>query len=168
MITTSVAEPTPFFGNPLDLVQEIVAANDWTHDRLSDEELAVEISGRWCDYRLDFLWQEEIGLMHFSCGLNVKLPKRRRAAAYELLALVNEKIWIGHFDLSGDDDTPAYRHGVLLRGVPGLSIEQIEDLIEIALSECERFYPAFHLVFADGKPADQAIAAAMIDPVAEA
>ena len=168
MISTSVAEPTPFFGNPLDLVQEVVAANDWAHERASDEELTVEVAGRWCGYRLEFLWQEEIGLIHFSCTLDIKPPKRRRAAAYELLALVNEKIWIGHFDLSGDNASPAYRHGVLLRGVLGLSIEQIEDLLDIALSECERFYPAFHLVLADGKPAEEALAAAMIDPVAEA
>jgi hypothetical protein len=168
MISTSVAESTPFFGNPLDFVQEVVAANDWAHERVSEEELSVEVSGRWCDYRLEFLWQEEIGLMHFSCVLDVKSPKRRRAAAYEILALVNEKIWIGHFDLSGEGASPAYRHGILLRGVPGLSLEQIEDLFDIALSECERFYPAFHLVLSDGKSADQAIAAAMIDPVAEA
>jgi hypothetical protein len=168
MISTSVAESTPFFGNPLDLVQEIVAANDWTHERISEEELSVEASGRWCDYRLEFLWQEEIGLLHFSCALDIKPPKRRRAAVYELLALINEKIWIGHFDLSGEGASPAYRHGVLLRGIPGLSGEQIEDLLEIALSECERFYPAFHLVLVGGKPAEQAIVAAMIDPVAEA
>ncbi|HJU20798.1 MAG TPA: YbjN domain-containing protein [Stellaceae bacterium] len=168
MISTSIAEPTPYLGNPLDLVQEIVAANEWAHERVNDEELSVEVSGRWCDYRLEFLWQEDISLMHFCCNFDIKLPKRRRAAAYELLALVNEKIWIGHFDLSGDNSSPAYRHGVLLRGLPGLSIEQVEDLLDIALSECERFYPAFHLVFTDDKPAEQAIAAAMIDPVAEA
>jgi hypothetical protein len=46
--------------NPIDLVEEIVLANEWPHDRSSDEEMVVEISGRWCDYRLLFVWQEEI------------------------------------------------------------------------------------------------------------
>ena len=36
---------------------------------------------------------------------------------------------------------------------PGASAEQIEDLVEIALSECERFYPAFQLVVWGGKNA---------------
>ena len=35
--------------NPLDLLEEIVGANDWAFDRASVDELAVEISGRWCD-----------------------------------------------------------------------------------------------------------------------
>ena len=60
MTSVSIAEPTPFSGNPIDLVEEIVVANDWAHDRASEEELVVEISGRWCDYRLYFVWQEEI------------------------------------------------------------------------------------------------------------
>jgi hypothetical protein len=166
---TSVATPEPvaFFGNPIDLVQEIVAANDWAHDRASEEELVVEISGRWCDYRLYFVWQEELCAMHFSCSFDMKVQKSRRAAAYELLALVNEKLWLGHFDLSTDDDSPTFRHAALLRGVGAGSAEQIEDLVDIALSECERFYPAFQLILKGKRPLE-AIAAALIDPVGEA
>ncbi len=46
--------------NPIDLVEEIVQANEWAHDRASDEELVVEIAGRWCGYRLLFVWQRDI------------------------------------------------------------------------------------------------------------
>ena len=48
------------------------------------------------------------------------------------------------------------------------SSEQVEDLVDIAVSECERFYPAFQLVIWGGKPAAEALAVAMIDPVGEA
>ena len=168
MTSVSLAEPTPFSGNPIDLVEEIVIANDWAHDRASEEELVVEISGRWCDYRLYFVWQEEICAMHFSCGFDMKVPKGRRGPVYELLALANEKLWLGHFDLSVEDNSPAFRHAVLLRGAAGASAEQVEDLVDIALSECERFYPAFQFVVWGGKSPAQAIALAMIDPVGEA
>lgn len=169
-MTTSVgtSEPTLLSPNPIDLVEEIVIANDWAHDRASDEELVVEISGRWCEYRLYFVWQEEISALHFSCGFDMKVTKGRRSAVYELLALANEKLWLGHFDISAEDNSPAFRHAVLLRGVLAASAEQVEDLVDIALSECERFYPAFQLVLWGGKTAAQAIAAAMIDPVGEA
>ncbi len=110
MTSVALSEPTPFSGNPIDLVEEIVSANDWAHDRASEEELVVEISGRWCEYRLYFVWQEEICAMHFSCGFDMKVPKGRRAAVYELLALANEKLWLGHFDLSVEDNSPAFRH----------------------------------------------------------
>lgn len=154
--------------NPIDLVEEIVQANEWPHDRSSDEEMVVEISGRWCDYRLLFVWQREINALHFSCGFEMKVPRPRRAAVYELLAAVNERLWLGHFDLAADEHSPAFRQGVLLRGAGGASVEQIEDLVDISVSECERFYPAFQLVIWGGKSAEEAIAAAMIDPVGEA
>jgi hypothetical protein len=154
--------------NPIDLVEEIVQANEWPHDRSSDEEMVVEISGRWCDYRLLFVWQREINALHFSCGFEMKVPRPRRVAVYELLAAVNERLWLGHFDLAADEHSPAFRQGVLLRGAGGASVEQIEDLVDISVSECERFYPAFQLVIWGGKSAEEAIAAAMIDPVGEA
>ena len=154
--------------NPIDLVEEIVQANQWPHDRSSDEEMVVEISGRWCDYRLFFVWQREMSALHYSCGFELKVPRARRGPVYELLAAVNERLWLGHFDLADGDDSPSFRQGVLLRGVFGASVEQIEDLVDISISECERFFPAFQLVLWGGKSAKEAIAAAMIDPVGEA
>ena len=154
--------------NPIDIAEEIVQANHWAHDRASDEELLVEIVGTWCDYRLMFLWQREISAMLFSCSFDMKVPKARRSAILELLAAINERLWLGHFDLVSDDQSPAFRHGVLLRGANGASVEQLEDLVDIAVTECERFFPAFQLVIWGGKPAEEAIAAAMIDPVGEA
>ena len=38
--------------NPLDMIEEIVVANQWPFDRSNDDELVVEIAARWCDYRL--------------------------------------------------------------------------------------------------------------------
>ena len=38
--------------NPLDIMEQIVIANDWACDRRSDSEMAAEAPGRWCDPRL--------------------------------------------------------------------------------------------------------------------
>ena len=40
--------------NPLDLLEEIVGAYDWTFERASDDELTVGYPGQWCDYALQF------------------------------------------------------------------------------------------------------------------
>ncbi len=61
-----------------------------------------------------------------------------------------------------------FRHAMLLRGLGGASTEQIEDLVDIALNECERFYPAFQFVLWGGKSAQDAVAAALLDTVGEA
>jgi hypothetical protein len=168
MPSVSLAEVHSPTGNPIDLVEEIVIANDWAHDRASEEEMIVEISGRWCDYRLYFLWQEELTALHFSCGFDMKVPKRRRSPLYELLALANERLWLGHFDLAAGESSPAFRYAVLLRGSGMASAEQVEDLVDIAVTECERFYPAFQMVIWGGKAPAEAMEAAMIEPIGEA
>jgi len=168
MTALSTSEAQAPACNPIDIVEEIVLANEWPHDRASDEEMVVEISGRWCDYRLLFVWQEEISALHFSCSFDMKVPKLRRAAVYELLATINEKMWLGHFDVCSDSCLPMFRHACLLRGAMGASVEQVEDLVDMAITECERFYPAFQLVIWGGKTAEEAVTAAMIEPMGEA
>src|SRR3546814_3078718 len=58
-------------------------------DRSTDEEMVVEISGRWCEYRLFFVWQEDLSAMYFSCLFDLRAPAQKRTAVAELLALVN-------------------------------------------------------------------------------
>ncbi len=61
-----------------------------------------------------------------------------------------------------------FRHTVLLRGAGGVAAEQLEDLVDIAVAECERFYPAFQLLLWGGKSPEEAVAAAMLETVGEA
>jgi hypothetical protein len=98
----------------------------------------------------------------------MKVAERKRDAVYALLAMINERMWLGHFDLAGGEGLPAYRHAMLLRGGRGASVEQLEDLVDIALNECERFYPAFQFVLWGGKSPTEAIDAAVIETAGEA
>ena len=67
-----------------------------------------------------------------------------------------------------EEAIPMYRHAVLTRGSFGLAGEQVEELIEVAMTECERFYPAFQFVVWGGKTAEEAVMAAMLETVGEA
>ncbi|WP_298216197.1 YbjN domain-containing protein [Acidocella sp.] len=154
--------------NPLDLVEQIVAANEWNFDRRSDSDLAAEAQGKWCDYGLYFCWSDEISIMHFSATFDMKAPAKRRGTVYELLAKANERLWIGHFGLDAETDMPVYRHAMLLRGAPGVAAESVEDMIDIALTECERFFPAFQFAIWGGKSPDEALDAAMLECAGEA
>ena len=167
-MTMPSLESTSVQINPLDLIEELVIANDWPFQRAADDEILVEISGRWTDYRLFFVWQEEASALQFCCRLDAKAPAKTRATINDLLARINERLWVGHFDVSSEEDAIMFRHALLLRGVSGVSAEQVEDLVELALSECERFYPAFQLVIWGGKNADEAMQAAILDPIGEA
>jgi hypothetical protein len=156
------------FVNPLDLIEQIVLAHDWPFDRTSDREIAAEITGRWCDYRLYFSWREDVNALHFTCAYDVRIPTERHSDIHGLLALINEKLWLGHFDLWGEEGMPLFRHSLLLRGTSGLAVEQMEDLVDIAVAECERFYPSFQYVVWAGKTPQEALAAAILETVGEA
>ena len=154
--------------NPLDLMEQIVGSYEWAFDRRTDNEMAAEAPGKWCDYGLYFSWSREISAMHFTCAFDLKVPSTQRRNLFELLALANERLWIGHFGMDPEDGMPLFRHSMLLRGAPGASVESLEDMIDIALTECERFYPAFQFVLWGGKSPTEALECAMLECAGEA
>jgi len=167
-MTVSLVERNPSQSNPLDLVEEIISAHDWPFERQGDDELFAQIAGRWGDYRLSFAWHSELCALQFSCALDVKVPEAKRRPIVDLLALMNESLWAGHFELCAEEAAPLYRHSLLLRGQGGASVEQVEDLVDIAVAEADRFYPAFQFVIWGGKSPSDAMVSAMIDTVGEA
>jgi len=168
MSAVAVDETVTNTHNPLDIIEEIVVANEWPFDRSHEDEMVVEIGGRWCAYRLYFVWQTEISAMQFSAQLALPVTGERRRDVWELLAEVNSRLWLGHFDLCPDEHTPMFRQTLLLRGARAASVEQLEDLVDIALSECERYYPAFQFVIRGGLCATEAVHAAILDTAGEA
>lgn len=154
--------------NPLDIVEEIVSANGWSFDRATARQLFAEMNGKWGNYRLCFTWEQEMSVLHFSCAFDMKVPAQRRNDIYALLALSNERLWFGHFEVSSEDGVPAFRQSVLMRGAAAPGAKQFEYLVDIALSTSERFYPAFQYVVWGGKSAEDAIAAAVLETVGEA
>ncbi len=154
--------------NPIELVEQIATAHDWTFERSTDEEMVIEFAGSWGDYRMFFSWLDELSALHFACGFELTVPEHRRSAINDLLARINERLPVGHFDLWSDRGLPVFRHALLLRGVPAVSVEQVEDLVEIASTECERYYAAFQYVVWGGKTPAEALDAALVETVGEA
>jgi hypothetical protein len=168
MVSSLGPETEESTGNPLDLVEQIAVANEWPFQRQNEEELAAEVGGQWCQYRLWFCWHPDLGVMHLSCALEMKVPANKRSAIHHLLALANEKLWLGHFDLWSEENLPVFRYALLVREGNGVGSELLEDLVDIAVNECERFYPAFQFVIWGGKPAPEALQAAMLETEGEA
>ena len=61
--------------NPLDILEELVSANEWPFDRSSSDEMVVEATGRWCDYRMFFVWREDVHALYFTCASICAFPK---------------------------------------------------------------------------------------------
>lgn len=162
------SESAQSFDNPLDAVEELASANEWPFDRAGEDELVAEVVGRWCTYRLYFFWQPDVGAMQFSCSFDLKVQKGRKVPVSELLAEINNRLWLGHFDICREEQTPMFRQTILLRSAGLMASGQLEDLIEIAVTECDRFYPAFQYVLWGGRTPAEAVQAAVLETVGEA
>lgn len=167
-MTTLRVETDNILSNPVDLVEQVVIDRDWAYDRPADEEIVAEVNSPWCNYRIWFNWQADQGALIFSCAFETKLPKAALRKLHTLLAMVNDKLWIGHFDHSSEENTVAFKHTMLMRGGCVIATEQLEDLVDIAISECERFFPAFQAVAWGNKSPEEALVSAIFETVGEA
>ena len=154
--------------NPLLLVEDIARTNDWHVERRSDDEVVVEIPAHWCTYLVYFTWREDAEALHIACCYDLFVPEPLRPRIYELLAKCNEQLWLGHFGLWLDENMPLFRHTLLFGGDVPPMVEQFEELIDIAISECERYFPAFNFVLGQGKTPDEALTHSMLEPVGQA
>ena len=139
--------------NPIDIVEDVVYQKKWNFSRAADHELVAEIESQRCQYRLYFTWSENIDAMSFTITFDLCFPELKFNKAYELLGLINEKLWIGHFDITNKNGIPAYRHTVLSPSNDDLLHKKLEDLLDIGIYECEKYYPSFQQVlFEDISP----------------
>ncbi len=164
----AILESSPRAANPLDVVEQVTLANGWPFERQGEEEIVVEVAGDACTHRLWFAWHAERETLHLSCSFEMKVPEPHRAAVFPLLALINARLWLGHFNFYADEGMVLFRHTMLLHGGPGASPAQLKELIEAALTQCDRFYPVFQYVIWGGMAPGEAIDAALIETVGEA
>ena len=141
--------------NPIDIVEEVIYQKNWSFSRADDYELVADIASKFCQYRLYFTWSENVRAISFTITFDLKYPQSKLIKAYELIGLINEKLWLGHFDITSKNGIPAFRHIVLDPQDNEMLHHKLEDLMDIAIYECEKYYPAFQLVlFEDYLPKD--------------
>jgi hypothetical protein len=154
--------------NPLDVVERLAAVNDWAFERADDNEITILVTGKWTDYQASYTWMNDIEALHLACAFDLKVPERRRAEVQTLISLINEQMWIGHFDLWMKEGIAMFRHALVLAGGSEASGKQCEALLGNALDACERYFAAFQFVVWAGKGAREALDAAMFETSGEA
>ncbi len=154
---------------PIDMLESYFAAHGWEHER-QDDEVVAKVKGSWTQYELRALWREDDSVIQFLAFPDVRVTEDRRVAIYEAIGLINEQMWVGHFELWSSSGILLYRHAAMIEGAnePSLSLNQAELLVESAIDECERFYPVFQFVLWGGKTPADALASALIETQGEA
>ncbi len=155
---------------PIDMLEHYFSAHGWAYERSGDEEIVATFQGSWAQYELRAIWRDDDNVLQFLALPDIRVSNDKRIAVYETIGLVNEQLWLGHFELWASSGLVLFRHAALLDGEEGgaLTLQQAETLVEASIEECERFYPVFQFVlWADKTPAE-AIAAALIETQGEA
>src|SRR5471032_3088783 len=96
--------------DPLDMVESILTEEGLEFERTPEGDLGFALTGDWRTYEMWFSWRPEGECLQLCCSLDVEagsgqaLPVSRLAGLYELLCLVNQHVWFGHFELFSDPE----------------------------------------------------------------
>lgn len=154
--------------NPIDVVENIFSNQSFELERRNLNEVVVEIQGKWNNMLLFFAWEANMQCMHISCLMDLETKIEDRSKIFELLALVNEELWVGHFSYWTEQNIPVFKHSVLLNSGEDIFEQKISQVIDIAIKECERMYPIFKVVLAKGMEPKQALYPMMMTTLGQA
>ncbi len=132
--------------HPLDWLEDMFAENQWFFERPSENEILTSTEGNISHYHLFFQWQTAIKLLNVSCRLDAKYVESRKEVLYEMLSRVNERLWVGHFEIEHHSLSLLFRLGLPLYQGSHNCQEQLKEALNIMLAECDRYYPAFQYV----------------------
>ena len=156
--------------NPIDLVENIFSSKSFEFERRSINEVVVEVQGKWNNMLLFFSWEENMRCLHLSCLMDIKSTIENRSKIFELLALVNEDLWLGHFSYWTEQNMPVFKHSILLQEEEEEDVlnGKISQVIDIAIRECERMYPVFKVVLTKGMDPKQALYPMLMETIGQA
>ena len=154
--------------DPLDVVEHVLTAENLSFDRTDDGDLAFVLTGDWKDYELWFAWRPEADCLQLCLSMDIRAKKARRQAAHTMLSLINQRVWLGHFEVWADDGEVVFRHAMALPTGERPTLAQAASMIDAAVEAADRFYPAFDFLLNGGKSPEDAISACMFETVGQA
>lgn len=154
--------------HPLDKVEDILSANNWDYYRSEENEIFLKVTGKNCTYRILFAWDESLNALQFCCQYDLSINEANMGKAARTIMILNSNLWMGHFGVSKDTRLPSFRHTCLMRGMDGSGKEEyIEDLVDLALSICERYYSLFYFLSHANDANEQTLSLALMEAEGE-
>ena len=154
--------------DPLDVVENVLSAENLPFDRTEDGDLAFALAGDWKDYELWFAWRPEADCLQLCLSLDLRAPAEIVTEANALIALINPRVWLGHFERWAEDGEIVFRHALSLPHGERPTLAQAASMIDAAVEAADRFYAAFDFLVKGGKSPEQAMAACMFETAGHA
>jgi len=149
--------------HPVDVIEAVANANEWAFERAGDDEIAISVAGNWTDYHISFSWMEDFEALHLACAFDIKVAEPRVTEVMRLLALINEQMLFGHFDLWEQEGAIMFRQALMLNGGVEPTGQQVEVLLSTALEACECYFQAFQFVVWSGVSARDALQSVLFE-----
>jgi len=155
--------------DPLDTVEAVIGSDDrFNCERAQDGDVHFSFRCHWGESVGYFSYRGELPALLFTLGFDIQAPKSRLQEAIRLAGLINENLWLGHFDVWSDDGTIIFRHAMPMIGRDEISIGEVQAMMAAAMDAAERFQPAFQFLILGGMSAEDASKAALFETCGEA
>jgi hypothetical protein len=150
------------------VVERMVREHRWPYQRDGNEQITLAVRGKWTDYQGSFVWMPGVEALHLALAFDLTQPDHCRPELRRLTSMINEQLWIGHFDQWSGESLVMYRNALVLAGAQVPSVRQCEALLGAACRICERYHPAYQFVVWAGEGAEAALTAASFETAGNA
>jgi hypothetical protein len=155
--------------DPMDLVESVLSADDrFTVERTDDGDVQFIFADVAPGVVGHVAWRAELPAVLFTLAFPDKAPPEKLADAQRLSAIINEHLWLGHFDVWSDDGAIMFRHAVAMIGRSELVPGEVQAMMAASMDAADRFLPAFALLLAGGQTPEEAAQVGLFDIVGEA
>ena len=120
--------------------------NDWRFEWVDDDLALIVIEGNWRIYTISVALNHQDKVMHLACSFDLKPRKKREPKLHMLLNRINRRSPSGVFFLCSDYDKVVYRDQMQLYALERIEWRNLERLLTLAVSNCEKYFPAMQMV----------------------
>lgn len=132
--------------HPIDIVENLASFHDWEFDRIADDQIAMAVEGQWRTYSLTLAWSDYDETLRLVCSYEMDPPEAKIPQLYELINTMNDQCWGGAFTYWPEHKLMLFRYGLVLAGGQMATPEQVDAIVQAAVNNCERYYPAIQLM----------------------
>jgi hypothetical protein len=155
--------------HPIDIAEAVLGQDGrLVTERSDDGDLSFTCTGAFCPVTGFLGWREELPAVLLTVSFDLVAPPPRMQEAAKLVALINENLWLGHFDLWSEDGSIVFRHSIPMIGRAELLPGEVQALLAASIDAADRFYPAFDYMIRFGQTAEEAIRIALFETIGEA
>ena len=99
---------------PIDMLEHYFNAHGWAYERNGDEEIVATFQGSWAQYELRAIWRDDDNVLQFLALPDIRVAADKRTQTYETIGLINEQLWLGHFEMWSGSGLIVFRHSTVL------------------------------------------------------